>query len=205
MHKAASIPDTPSFHNARAASRSEIVTVHSKRARAASPGFTLLELAVVIFIMGLMLTLAMPYLGGFRSAALHSQARRMAGRATYLYDEATGHKVVLRLVFDLDNNGYAVFALDPYAINPVFSPDISGGGRPIMLPPAVRIRDVTVEGIGTVTRGTVACYFYPEGYVDATVVHLVDEAGHVMTLAFSPLTGAVAITNGDVMPPGMFK
>ena len=56
----------------------------------ASPGFTLLELAVVIFIMGLMLTLALPYLGGFREAALKSQARRLAGRATYMFDEATG-------------------------------------------------------------------------------------------------------------------
>ena len=76
----------------------------------ASPGFTLLELAVVIFIMGLMLTLALPYLGGFREAALKSQARRLAGRATYMFDEATGHKLVLRLIFDIDNNGYAVGA-----------------------------------------------------------------------------------------------
>src|SRR5258708_37703910 len=75
--------------------------------KSASPGFTLLELAVVIFIMGLMLTLALPYLGGFRQAALKSQARRLAGRATYMFDEATGHKLVLRLIFDLDNNGYA--------------------------------------------------------------------------------------------------
>ena len=89
----------------------------------ASPGFTLLELAVVIFIMGLMLTLTLPYLGGFRQAALRSQARRLAGRATYMFDEATGHKLVLRLIFDIDNNGYAAAQLDPYAVKPVFAPD----------------------------------------------------------------------------------
>ena len=71
-----------------------------------------------------------------------------------------------------------------------------------MLPAAIRIRDVTVEGIGTVNRGTVATNFYPEGYVDATVVHLEDASGDVMTLEFSPLTGQVAIVNGDVMPTG---
>ncbi|HWJ40899.1 MAG TPA: type II secretion system protein, partial [Candidatus Limnocylindrales bacterium] len=98
-------------------------------ARSASPGFTLLELAVVIFIMGLMLTLALPYLGGFRQAALKSQARRMAGRATYLFDEATGHKLVLRLIFDMDRNGYAVAQLDPYAVKPVFAPDTSMSGH----------------------------------------------------------------------------
>src|SRR5260370_8940012 len=68
----------------------------SAQIRAASPGFTLLELAIVIFIMGLMLTLTMPYIGGFRRAALRSQARRLAGRATYLFDQAAGPKLVLR-------------------------------------------------------------------------------------------------------------
>jgi prepilin-type N-terminal cleavage/methylation domain-containing protein len=171
----------------------------------ASPGFTLLELAVVIFIMGLMLTVALPYLGGFRQAQLKSQARRLAGRATYMFDEATGHKLVLRLIFDLDNNGYAAAKLDPYAIKPVFAPDTSVSSAPVMLPPAIRIRDVTVEGIGTANRGMVATNFYPEGYVDATVVHLEDASGDVMTLEFSPLTGQVAIISGDVMPVGMAK
>jgi len=171
--------------------------------KSAAPGFTLLELAVVIFIMGLMLTLALPYLGGFRQAALKSQARRLAGRATYMFDEAAGHKLVLRLIFDLDNNGYAAAQLDPYAVRPVFAPDNSMSGRPVMMPAAIRIRDVTIEGIGTVNRGTVATNFYPEGYVDATVVHLEDASGDVMTLEFSPLTGEVAIISGDVMPAGM--
>jgi prepilin-type N-terminal cleavage/methylation domain-containing protein len=170
-----------------------------------SPGFTLLELAVVIFIMGLMLTLTMPYLGGFRRAALRSQARRLAGRATYLFDQAAGHKLVLRLIFDIDNNGYAVAKLDPYAIQPVFAPDRTLSARPVMMPAAIRIRDVTVEGIGTVNRGAVACNFYPEGYVDATVVHLEDASGDVMTLVFSPLTGQVAVIDGDVMPSGMVR
>jgi prepilin-type N-terminal cleavage/methylation domain-containing protein len=169
----------------------------------ASPGFTLLELAVVIFIMGLMLSIAMPYLGGFRQAALKSQARRLAGRANYMFDEATGHKLVLRLIFDLDNNGYAAAKLDPYAVQPVFAPDTSVSGHPVMMPPEIRIRDVTVEGVGTVNRGVVSTNFYPEGYVDATVVHLDDASGDVMTLEFSPLTGQVAVISGDVMPEGM--
>jgi prepilin-type N-terminal cleavage/methylation domain-containing protein len=169
----------------------------------ASPGFTLLELAVVIFIMGLMISIAMPYLGGFRQAALKSQARRLAGRANYMFDEATGHKLVLRLIFDMDNNGYAAAKLDPYAVEPVFAPDTSVSQHPVMMPPDIRIRDVTVEGVGTVNRGVVATNFYPEGYVDATVVHLDDASGDVMTLEFSPLTSQVTIINGDVMPDGM--
>jgi general secretion pathway protein H len=173
--------------------------------RFAEPGFTLLELAVVIFIMGLMITLVMPYLGGFQKAQLRSQARRLAGRATYLYDEAAGHKMVLKLIFDLDHNGYMVASLDPYAPEPIFAPDRTPAARPVQMPSSVRIRDVTIEGIGTVGKGTVSCQFYPEGYVDATVVHLDDVSGHVMTLAFIPLTGRVAVVDGDVAPAEMFQ
>ena len=55
------------------------------------------------------------------------------------------------------------------------------------LPPDVRLRDATVEGTGTVSRGTVSCIFYPEGYVDATVVHLRDAGGHrIYAKLFSP-------------------
>ena len=189
----------PASRRARASARAP----SGASVNSASPGFTLLELAIVIFIMGLMLTVAMPYLGGFRQAALKSQARRLAGRATYMFDEATGHKLVLRLIFDLDNNRYSAAQLDPYAVQPVFAPDNSLSGRVVTMPPAIRIRDVTVEGIGTVNRGTVATNFYPEGYVDATVVHLDDASGDVMTLEFSPLTGQVAIISGDVIPFGM--
>src|SRR5208337_5446078 len=191
----------PASRRARASARARF----GASVKFASPGFTLLELAIVIFIMGLMLTVALPYLGGFRQAALRSQARRLAGRATYMFDEATGHKLVLRLIFDLDNNGYAAAQLDPYSAQPVFVMDSTVSGRPIMMPAAIRIRDVTVEGIGTVNRGTVVTNFYPEGYVDATVVHLEDESGDVMTLEFSPLTGLVTIISGDVMPAGMSR
>jgi prepilin-type N-terminal cleavage/methylation domain-containing protein len=180
------------------------------RGHQGAPGFTLLEIAVVIFIMGLMLTLAVPYIGGFRYAKLKSESRRLAGRASFLFDEASGQKVVLRLVFDMDHNGYFVSRLDPYAVTPAnvepsFTPDHSPGAHPVLLPQDVRIRDVTVEGIGSYNRGQVFCQFYPEGYVDATVVHLMDDSGNVMTLAFNPLTGQVAVAAGDVEPDRMFS
>ena len=49
--------------------------------RTAAPGFTLLEIAVVLFIMGLMMSIALPYFGGLTGARLKSQARRLAGCA----------------------------------------------------------------------------------------------------------------------------
>jgi general secretion pathway protein H len=164
--------------------------------RKAAPGFTLLELAIVIFIMGLVITLLMPYLGGLRGAQLKSQARQLAAHAHYLYDEAGAQKVVLRLNFDLDNNSYYVTRLDPFAAKPVFLPDRGLAGARVRMPPGIRIVDVTVQGIGTARRGTVSSQFYPGGYADATVIHLGDEAGDVFTMSIDPFSGHVEVVRG---------
>jgi prepilin-type N-terminal cleavage/methylation domain-containing protein len=168
--------------------------------RGGLPGFTLLEIAVVIFIMALIMTIAIPYFGGLHAAELRSQARRLAGRANYLYDESAAQKLVLRLTFDLDTNSYFVSRLDPYAAKPAFAPEHGPAGGRFVLPQGVRLRDVSVEGIGTLRHGVVSSFFYPQGYVDATVVHLADDAGQVLTISIDPLTGHVAIQSGDLSP-----
>lgn len=165
-----------------------------------APGFTLLEIAVVIFIMGLMIGLAMPYLGGFHSAELKSEARRLAGRATYLYDEASTHQVIYRMTFDLDHNAYFVMRLDPYAAQPKFMPYSGPWGGMVVMPPGLILRDVSVEGLGAAKAGAISCQFYPDGYVDATVIHLVSVSGKVLTVSFNPLTGNVGIVSGDLPP-----
>jgi len=167
---------------------------------AARPGFTLLELAIVIFVMGLVMTLAVPYLGGFREEVLKSQARQLAGRTRYLFDQAAAQKVVMRLSFDIDHDGYYVSRLDPYSMKPVFTLDDGAWTGPVQLPTGIAVRDVSVEGIGTVNRGTISAQFYPDGYADAMVVHMVDDKGTVLTLSLSPLTGDVTIQNGDLAP-----
>jgi len=128
---------------------------------------------------------------------LKSEVRRLAGRIAFVSDKAAADKLVMRLTFDLDSNRYFVSQLDPYAAMPTFVPDSQAGAAPIMLPRGVRLRDVTVDNSGTLMRGIISCHFYPEGYVDATVIHLDDEWGEVFTLAIDPLTGRVAIARGE--------
>ncbi|HTW89643.1 MAG TPA: prepilin-type N-terminal cleavage/methylation domain-containing protein [Candidatus Binataceae bacterium] len=167
--------------------------------RGAQSGFTLLEIAIVLFIMGLMMSIALPYFGGLTGTRLKSEARQLAGRATYLYDAATTQKLVMRLNFDLDTNSYFVTQLDPYSPAPTFQLEQGFLGR-VMLPPGIRLRDVTVGTLGTVTRGVVGCAFYPTGWADATVIHLAASDGDVFTLAINPLIGQVSIISGDLSP-----
>src|SRR5205823_6344795 len=159
-------------------------------------GFTLLEIAIVLFIMGLIMSIALPYFGGLTGTRLKSEARRLAGHATYLYDAAETEKVVVRLNFDLDSNSYFVTRLDPYQAAPTFKLQHGLLGR-VMLPPGIRLRDVTVGALGTATRGVVGCAFYPTGWADATVIHLAASNGAIFTLAINPLTGQVSILSGD--------
>ena len=163
-------------------------------------GFTLIELSVVLFLMALMALLIVPSMAGLHVSRLKHESRRLAGRATFLYDQAAASKTVLRLTFNLDAQLYSVTRMDPHSTKPAFVPDLEDGAAPVTLPSDVVLRDVTVEGTGTVTRGSVSCNFYPEGYVDATVVHLVDPTGTVFTLTFQPLTGRVSIARGDIAP-----
>ncbi len=164
-------------------------------------GFTLLELAVVMFLMALIMLIALPYLGSLQPAQMRSETRRLASRANYLYQEASAQKVLIRLTFDLDRNGYFVTRLDPFAAKPAFMPEGGPAGVRVFLPVGIRIRDAWVEGIGAVNRGQISTQFYPSGYVDATVVHLTDQNGEVFTVAIDPFTGRVSIADGDLPPP----
>jgi prepilin-type N-terminal cleavage/methylation domain-containing protein len=167
-------------------------------------GFTLLELAVVMFVMGLIMMIALPYVSGLKGSELRSEVRRLASRANYLYEEAGAQKVMIRLSFDLNNNRYFVTRLDPFAAKPVFTAERGPAGDMVGLPPGIRLRDVWVDGTGVMTKGIAVTQFYPGGYVDATVIHLIDDRGEVFTLGIAPDSGQVMISQGDVRTTAAF-
>jgi general secretion pathway protein H len=176
---------------------------HTPAPKSCAPGFTLIELAVVLFIMGLLMMIAMPYFGGLQGSELKSEARGLASRSNYLYEEAGAQKVLLRIVFDIDHNRYWVQRLDPFAVNPHFVPETGPAGRAVQLPPDIHIRDVWVQGAGGFQRGTISAQFYPSGVADAALIHLVDQQGAVMTLAISPFNGHAAVAGGDLSREAM--
>jgi hypothetical protein len=151
-----------------------------------------------MFIMGLVMLIAMPYFGGFHRSELKSEARRLASRTNYLYQEAGAQKVMLRLTFDLDHGVYSVTRLDPFAASPHFEPERGPAGGIVALPPGIKLRDVWVEGAGDFRRGTISAQFYPGGSADAALVHLIDNYGTILTIAINPYDGRSAIARGDL-------
>jgi len=185
--------------------QSSLRSYASLRMAEKQPGFTLLELAVVLLIIGLVLAIAMPHFGGFQGAELRSEAHRLATRSHYLYQEAGAQKVLLRLNLDLNHSTYFVTRLDPFAANPSFMPEIGPAGGVVTMPADIRLRDVWIEGGGEFRSGIVRCQFYPGGIADAAVIHLFDRNGDVMTVGIDPFDGTVAIVSGDLSPLALQK
>jgi len=86
-----------------------------ERAANKQAGFTLIELALVLLILGVLLTLALPRLAFIGEQRLDSAARRLAVVISYLHDESALRGRIYRLTFDLDRDSYAVEVERPYA------------------------------------------------------------------------------------------
>ena len=95
---------------------------------------------------------------------------------------------------DLDRQQYWVARLDDATGELVEDTDLLA--RRIELPAGIRIADVVVPGVGKLSGGLAPTRFYPEGYADASVIHLVDENGHAYTLRIDPIRGRGVVLEG---------
>ncbi len=156
-----------------------------------STGFTLLELAVVMFIVGLLIAVAMPRLTDLAGARLEASARRLATLARYLSGEAVFRGRLYRLHYDVDRHVYWVTVLTTSQQGAEFVDEESPLAQPVHLPPAVVFADVDVPDVGRVSTGQVYTHFYPHGYADPTVIHLRDQSAQVVTVMIPPLTEGI--------------
>jgi len=161
-------------------------------------GFTLLELSLVLFIIGLLVAVTVPRLGDLGGTRLESSARRLASLVRYLNGEAAFSSQLYRLNYDLDKCTYWVSVLAANQNAPEFIADTSPLARPVQLPSSITFVDVHVPSAGRVSTGRVYTYFYPQGYTDPTVIHLRDQHSRVVTITIPPLPAEVGISEGYV-------
>jgi prepilin-type N-terminal cleavage/methylation domain-containing protein len=158
-------------------------------------GFTLVELAVVIVVLGIMLSLVIPRLGELGEADLKRSARHLTGMIRFLRDESQARKAVYHLRFDIQGGHYLAEVLTQTGEQTVeFKPLHSEIGGEGSLSGRTTFRDVKVES----HPDDPFIQFTPDGWVEKSFIYLQDGDNKIYTLIVKPLTGETELREGYI-------
>jgi len=154
--------------------------------------FTLIELSLVLLIMGILLTLAVPRLGLIGEARLDAAAEKLAATLSYLHDEAALRGRIYRVRFDLDRESWSVDEQAPYAAGEIRDGFVAAWdpyAEPTEYADGLELAAVTTATSRTAV-GTIDVYFMPEAGPAGVVVTLSDGSRGV-DLELDAVTGRV--------------
>ena len=167
------------------------------RERNGARGFTLLELALAIALIGLLVTLVLPRLGIVGGVSLQASARQLASRIELLREDAALRGRWVRLSFDPQSGRYGAEVYVDTSSGGRFLADDAPLFRTVTLPDAVRI-DVAGPGLTTTREGYQAALFSPDGYTDPMVVRLANGPDDVYSIVVEPARTRPRIVEGAV-------
>jgi general secretion pathway protein H len=157
-----------------------------------SPGFTLMEMVVVIVILGLAAMLVFPLLPSTDAANLKDSARRLATVIRYLGERSVTTKTPYRISLNMGDDTVTVKKImngeETTPEDPFFSRGILDDG--------VSIEDVEIQRLGKLGEGTVKVDFGVSGLGDFLVVHLKGAKGGHFTVTALPYGGRVEVLEG---------
>jgi type II secretory pathway pseudopilin PulG len=150
----------------------------------------MVELAMVILVLGIIMATMMPrFTGTLERQRLRSTVNIVQGTVRYLYAYAALTKRVYRLTFDLDRQVMSVCYLEGDTCRLETGQEL----RQYVFPDTIRVLDV-VSPQGTKTReGEANTYFFPEGLVEPSIIHLTTVSNQQVTLMIEPLAGRVKV------------
>jgi prepilin-type N-terminal cleavage/methylation domain-containing protein len=136
-------------------------------------GFTLLELSLVLLIIVVILALVVPRLREPGRAELDAQAHRLVLVFRLLRSQAILNGAAYRLNYDLDQQRYWITPGDQTFELADFVRDFGTLARATRLQEPVVMMDVVLPTLaGKIAHGQIYTTFYPDGSIDATVIHL---------------------------------
>lgn len=153
-------------------------------------GFTLIELSVALLIVAVLLTFLTPRFRELTEYDIKSSSRRLAGTIKYLFSEAALRHTHYRLNYDLKKGEYWVTYLDE---SKEFKEDPSILSSRVRLPGTIHFEDIVTQHGGKVYEGETFTQFFPNGWVEETIIHLGDKRERHYSLLVMPLTGRVRI------------
>jgi general secretion pathway protein H len=149
-------------------------------------GYTLIELSVVVFLIGLMLFIAAPRVrDAFLDDSLKSAARKITGAAKELRNDAVREQVDYVLHLDLSGNSFWTCSAD-------MTPEKREERRKeaYRLRGGVKIADVYRIGHEKKSDGEATVRFFKRGYAQPYVIHLAKDDRNY-TLVINPFLSAV--------------
>jgi general secretion pathway protein H len=167
------------------------ITIHPPN----EAGFTLIEIALVLFLFGVILAYVLPRVD--RSHDVASSARKLIGMIRSVSLAASLLKKTHTLYLDLDQRTYWAMALDGQSER---SPADSALAGRIPLPDQIQFLNITTFRQGTLTSGVASIRFLPVGRTERAVIRLGNQSAAVLTLVLNPLTGAVRVLEGSADP-----
>jgi len=182
---------------------------------------------VVIAVIALVATLAVPAMGALTGANARKSAGELAGSMRALFEVAGLRHATCRMVLDLDNHawhaecapGRAGVSRDPEEddLAERFPGEKDDEVRKLLartefgaledrlvgkreLPGDARFGPIEVEGRrDPIEKGIAYVYFFPGGRAQAAKVPVVD-GDHRFTVLLEPLTGRAKVVAGEVKP-----
>ncbi len=188
-------------------------------------GFTLIEMVAVLVVIGLLFTLALPQFRERTHADLKRSAISLAATIEHVFHQSIFRHETLRLTYDLASSSYWLDRfMDPASVDddpggeeggeidgeegtgngdeeadvPHYVADRSILPEPVKLPAGVIITSVETQYIEETTEGEAYTHFFPDGYVEPTVIYMADRRGAEYTLYASPVSGRVKVLPGRV-------
>lgn len=155
-----------------------------------SPGFSIVELLVVLAVIGLIAAMVAPRIGALDGVQLRSAARSLVGTVRITYNTAIANRLPYRIAFDLENHEYWVEEKmdDEY----MESTGQLLGRRTI--PDNLYIKSVIVMDRECVSWCKEYLYFSPGGYVEeAAIQFATNDESQVVSVFTRPMTGRAVI------------
>jgi len=178
--------------------------------RASTQGLTLIELTIVLLLMAILASFAIPRLLMVTEVNLRTSTRKLAETLRLVSSMATRHSSPFGIRYDMDKQKYCYTRC---RFNPttgewvtlfgdesaeVIETDASLKTKCFTLKDGVYFKEIeTLSGVEQKQqKGTLTHHYSPRGITDPLLIHLGDKKGRFYTLFLNRYAGRVEIRNG---------
>lgn len=158
-------------------------------------GFTLLELALVLAIIGLLATLVLPRLDVLSGAQLDSTSRKISHRIRFLREEAARRGVWIRMIVEPQNGivraEEGIESIEGWSFVPGEGPWF----QPFAIPDSLQL-DLAGPGVRSTPQGYPAALFAADGFADPAAFRLSDDSGRIVSILVEPARTRPRIVDG---------